>query len=407
MCKRSSLFNVCSTYQRVSDFNSDIGGMFLTKLPNTGDSIFSVMTRLAITHNAINLAQGFPDFQPSAELVNKVYEAMQSGHNQYAPMPGLMALRQELAKKTQAVYKQKIDPESDITITAGATQAIFTAIAAFVAPDQEVICFDPAYDCYAPAIKVQSARPIHLPMHWDGKVFSYDWDQLRARINTRTRMVILNNPHNPTGAVLLQSDLDKLADLMRNTEIVVLADEVYEHMVFDKITHLSMLTHPELRERAVVVSSFGKTYHNTGWKLGYVLAPEKLMKEFRKVHQFNVFSVNTPVQWAYAEFLKTDKSYEQLPAFYQQKRDFFLKLVKNSRFDFVPTSSTYFQMARYNKISELGDMEFTAMLVKEKGLAVIPISPFVQGNDIPGLVRFCFAKNDDTLQKAAEVICAI
>jgi methionine aminotransferase len=381
--------------------------MFLTKLPNTGNSIFSVMTGLANTYKAINLAQGFPDFQPNPILVDKVYEAMKSGQNQYAPMPGLLDLRQELARKTLLFYKKNVDPETEITITAGATQAIFTAIAAFVSPDQEVICFDPAYDCYAPAIKVQSARPIHLPMFWDGNRFAYDWDQLRARINTRTRMVILNNPHNPTGAVLLKEDLDKLADLLRNTEIVVLADEVYEHMVFDKKTHLSMLTHPELCDRAIVVSSFGKTYHNTGWKVGYAIAPNELTKEFRKVHQFNVFAVNTPVQWAFAAFLKLDKSYEQLPDFYQQKRDLFLNLVKKSRFDFVPTASTYFQLARYNRISSADDMEFTEMLVREKGLAVIPISPFIQSNDAPALVRFCFAKSDETLQKAAEVICAI
>lgn len=381
--------------------------MFLTKLPNTGDSIFAVMTRLANAHKAINLAQGFPDFQPDAALIELVAEGMKADQNQYAPMPGLLALREELARKTLDLYKQQLNPETEITITAGATQAIFTAIAAFVAPDQEVICFDPAYDCYAPAIKVQSARPIHIPMFWDGKVFKYDWDQLRARINTRTRMVILNNPHNPSGAILLKADLDKLADLLRNTEIVILADEVYEHMVFDKKTHLSMLTHPELRERSVVVSSFGKTYHNTGWKLGYVMAPEKLNKEFRKVHQFNVFSVNTPMQWAYAEFMKKDKSYEGLSDFYQQKRDFFLKLIKNSRFDFVPTASTYFQLASYQRISEEDDMTFTDLLVREKGLALIPISPFVQGNDSPALVRFCFAKNEETLQKAAEVICAI
>jgi len=381
--------------------------MFLTKLPNTGDSIFSVMTKLAISHKAINLAQGFPDFQPDAALIEKVYEAMRNGHNQYAPMPGLPGLREELARKTLSFYKQKVDPETEITITAGATQAIFTAIAAFVSPDQEVICFDPAYDCYAPAIKVQSARPIHIPMFWDGSRFKYDWDQLRARINTRTRMVILNNPHNPTGAVLLKADLDKLADLLRNTEIVVLADEVYEHMVFDKQTHLSMLTHAELRKRSIIVSSFGKTYHNTGWKIGYVIAPADLNKEFRKVHQFNVFSVSTPLQWAFAEFLKSDKSYEQLPEFYQRKRDSFLKLVKDSRFDFVPTASTYFQLARYDRISELGDIDFTKMLVKDKGLAVIPISPFIQSNEYPALVRFCFAKSDETLKQAAEVVCAI
>ncbi len=381
--------------------------MFLTKLPNTGDSIFSVMTRLAHAHKAINLAQGFPDFQPDPALMELVSEGMKSGQNQYAPMPGLLSLREQIAVKTRTCYKQKLDPEAEITITAGATQGIFTAIAAFVAPDQEVICFDPAYDCYAPAIKVQSARPIHIPMYWDGKLFKYDWDQLRARINTRTRMVILNNPHNPTGVVLLQSDLDKLADLLRNTEIVVLADEVYEHMVFDKKTHLSMLTHPELRERTVVVSSFGKTYHSTGWKIGYVMATEKLSREFRKVHQFNVFSVNTPMQWAYAEFMKVDKSYEKLADFYQQKRDYFLKQLAGSRFNFVPTASTYFQLASYHGISEQNDMVFTEWLVKEKGLALIPLSPFVQGNKVVSLVRFCFAKNEDTLKKAAEVICGI
>ncbi len=381
--------------------------MFLTKLPNIGDSIFSVMTRMAVEQGALNLAQGFPDFQPDPVLVQMVFEAMKSGHNQYAPMPGLPALREQLAVKTRSHYKQTVNPETEITITAGATQAIFTAIAAFVAPEQEVICFDPAYDCYAPAIKVQGARPIHLPMAWDGKNFSYDWSQLRARINTRTRMVILNNPHNPTGAILTRADLDKLVDLLRNTEIVVLADEVYEHMVFDKQQHLSMLSHAELRERSVVVSSFGKTYHNTGWKIGYVIANEQLSKEFRKVHQFNVFSVNTPMQAAYAQFLATDKSYEQLPAFYQQKRDLFLKLVQKSRFDFVPTHSTYFQLASYQRISEEDDSTFTKWLVKEKGLAVIPVSPFIQANDQPKLIRFCFAKSDETLQKAGEVICAI
>lgn len=381
--------------------------MFLTKLPNVGDSIFTVMTGLANTHGALNLAQGFPDFQPDPELIDLVHQAMQAGHNQYAPMIGLPALREQIAAKTKRFYKQKLHPDKEITITAGATQAIFTSIAAFVAADQEVICFDPAYDAYAPAIKVQGARPIHIPMAFDGREFHYDWDQLRARINTRTRMVIINNPHNPSGAVLTEADFDRLATLLHGSDILVLADEVYEHMVFDGVKHLSMLTHAALRERCLVVSSFGKTYHNTGWKIGYIMGDEKLMKEFRKVHQFNVFSVNTPMQAAYALFLEKDKSYEKLADFYQKKRDLLLKSIEGSRFEWVPTRATYFQLLKYNQISEADDMAFTRQLVEEKGVALIPVSPFVQQPVNLSLVRVCFAKSDATLQQAGALLCKI
>lgn len=381
--------------------------MFLTKLPNVGDSIFTVMTGLANKHAALNLAQGFPDFQPDPALIDLVHQAMQAGHNQYAPMIGLAALREQIAAKTKQHYKQKLHPDKEITITAGATQAIFTAISAFVAPDQEVICFDPAYDAYAPAIKVQGARPIHIPMAFDGQEFHYDWDQLRARINTRTRMVIINNPHNPSGAVLKTADFDRLSTLLQGSDILVLADEVYEHMVFDGVKHQSMLTHEALREKCLVVSSFGKTYHNTGWKIGYIMGDEKLMKEYRKVHQFNVFSVNTPMQAAFAQYLEKDKSYEKLADFYQKKRDLLLKSIAGSRFEWVPTRATYFQLLKFNKISEADDLSFTQQLVQEKGVALIPISPFVQQPPDYSLVRLCFAKNDVTLQQAGELLCKI
>jgi len=381
--------------------------MFLTKLPNTGDSIFSVMTRLAGVHGALNLAQGFPDYQPDEALVELVAKALRDGHNQYAPMPGLADLRTQLSSKTKRVYGYQPNPDVEITVTAGATQAIFTAIAALVSNEQEVICFDPAYDCYAPAIRVQGARPIHIPMEFVGGVYRYNWDMLRARINTRTRMVIINNPHNPAGTVLEKSDLDRIAELLRNTEVAVLADEVYEHMVYDGKQHLSMLAHPELRERSIVVSSFGKTYHNTGWKIGYAIAPDSLMKEFRKVHQFNVFSVNSPMQHAYAKWLETDSSYLKLSEFYQAKRDLFLSSIKSSRFEFLPTAGTYFQLASYAKISDADDVEFAKTLVSEKGIAVIPVSPFLQSGENPKLIRFCFAKSNETLNKAAELICGI
>ena len=377
----------------------------VSKLPNVGTTIFSVMTRLAVESGAINLAQGFPDFQADPALFSAALQAMQSGANQYAPMAGVPALRSAIAAKVTACYGAAYDVEDEITVTAGATQALFTAIAAFVRPGDEVIVFAPVYDSYVPAIETVGGRAV--PVALDFPDYAPDWAQVRARITPRTRMIIVNSPHNPTGSVLSSADLDALAALVHGTGIIVLSDEVYEHIVFDGATHVSCAAHPELAQRSFVVSSFGKTYHITGWKVGYILAPRALTAEFRKVHQFNVFTVNTPVQLALADYMADASRHLGLAAFYQGKRDFFRNAMAGSRFELLPSHGTYFQLARYAAISDLGDAAFCEYLTRDVGVAAIPVSAFFADGRDEHVIRFCFAKNEATLAAACARLAAL
>jgi methionine transaminase len=379
----------------------------ISKLPETTDSIFSVMSRLALTYNAMNLAQGFPDFDPDSQLCELVHRAMKNGRNQYAPMPGLLQLREEIALKTQACYGHLPDAQTEITVTAGATQALFTAIQALVHPGDEVILLDPAYDAYDPAVRLAGGLPIHVPMAFSNGAFHFDWNAVKEAMNPKTKLLLLNHPNNPSGTTLKLDDIKAITNLMQQFPFLVLSDEVYEHMVFDDQPFLSLFRFPEIRQRCMVVSSFGKTYHSTGWKIGYIIGPALLSNEFRKVHQFNVFSVNTPMQQAYADFLSVDKSYEQLPSFYQQKRDLFLDILQNSRFKFVPTEATYFQLADYSDIAQDNDIDFTQQLVADKKLSLIPLSPFMAVDKQYKLVRFCFAKSDSFLKSAGDLICQL
>ena len=378
---------------------------FASKLPNVGTTIFSVMTRLAVESGAINLAQGFPDFQADPALFAAAMRAMQGGANQYAPMAGMPALRTAIAGKVAACYGVVYDVEDEITVTAGATQALFTAIAAFVRPGDEVIVFAPVYDSYIPAIETVGGRAV--PVALDFPDYAPDWARVRARITPRTRMIIVNSPHNPTGSVLSPADLDALADLARGNDLIVLADEVYEHIVFEGARHVSVAAHPELAARSVIVSSFGKTYHVTGWKVGYTLAPRALMAEFRKVHQFNVFSVNTPCQLALADYMGDAGRHEGLAAFYQQKRDFFREQLAGSRFELLPCRGAYFQLARYDRISNMPDREFAEWLTRSAGVAAIPVSAFHPDGRDDHVVRFCFAKQESTLAAAGERLCRL
>lgn len=373
-----------------------------SKLPTVGTTIFTVMSKLANEHNAINLSQGFPDFNASDELVELVHKYMKQGHNQYAPMPGVMALREAIAEKTEELYSAQYDPETEVTITAGATQAIFTAIAAIIREGDEVIIFEPAYDCYQPAIELNGGKTIYLQLK--APKYNIDWDEVKKVINHRTKMIIINTPHNPTGSILNANDMSKLEKLTKNTDIIIVSDEVYEHIIFDGYEHQSVTRYPKLAERSFVISSFGKTYHTTGWKIGYCIAPKNLMAEFRKVHQFLVFSSNTPIQYALAEFLKKKKNYTDLGKFYQKKRDYFVKLLKGSRFEFEPATGTYFQLLRYNKITDAKDSEYAIQLIKEAGVASIPISVFYHKPVDNHVLRFCFAKKEETLEKAAEIL---
>lgn len=373
-----------------------------SKLPRTGTSIFAKMSALAIQHNAINLAQGFPDFSCDPELIKLVDKAMKAGHNQYAPLGGVVALREAIVDKTEKLSGAKYDPITEVTVTAGATQALFTAITAFVREGDEVIMFTPAYDCYEPAIELAGGKAVQIDLTLPN--FSIDWNEVKRLINRKTRMIILNSPHNPSGAILSQEDIDTLTKLVSNTDIIILSDEVYEHIVFSGEKHLSIAQFPELAERAMVISSFGKTYHNTGWKMGYAIAPEVLMNEFRKVHQFNVFAVNTPVQFALAEFLKDESRYLGLNDFYEKKRDFFIDAVKGSKFKLIPAKGTYFQLLDYSAISDKHDVEFADELTINHKLASIPISVFYSNEPNTKLLRFCFAKGEDTLKKAAEIL---
>jgi methionine aminotransferase len=373
-----------------------------SKLPKVGTTIFTVMSQLAAEHGAVNLGQGFPDFAVPQRLVDELDRAMRDGHNQYAPMTGIPALRQAIAAKTGRVYGHRPDADTEVTVTSGATEAIFDAIHAVVRPGEEVIVLDPAYDCYEPAIDLAGARAVHVPL--DPRTFAPDWQRVRDAIGPATRMLMINSPHNPSGAMLSAGDMAAIAELLRDTGIVLLSDEVYEHIVFDGARHESVLRHPELRERAFVVSSFGKTYHCTGWKVGYCIAPPALSAEFRKVHQYNVFCTFAPAQHAFAAMIEAEpEHYEQLGAFYQAKRDRFREQLSTTRLKPLPVPGGYFQLVDYSAVSDLDDAAFCRWLTTEHGVAAIPLSPFYETTPTgQRLARLCFAKNEATLDAAIE-----
>ncbi|MBC7616830.1 MAG: methionine aminotransferase [Pedobacter sp.] len=371
-----------------------------SKLPSVGTSIFTVMSKLAQEHNAINLSQGFPDYPVPEKLINCVTEALKSGHNQYAPMSGIPALRALVSEKINQYYQANYDSETEITITAGGTQAIFTALAATINAGDEVIIFEPAYDCYSPAVKLLGGLVKPFELH--GPDYEIDWDMVKKLFSANTKMIILNSPHNPTGSVLSKKDIDALIKLTKNTDILILSDEVYEHIIFDDIKHQSVALYPELRERSYIVASFGKLLHTTGWKIGYCLAPAKLMLEFRKVHQFNVFSVNTPMQVGIANYLKSENIYDELSIFFQQKRDLFRSLLSQTNFKLLPCKGSYFQCVSYAHFSDEKDKDMAKRLTIEHGVASIPVSAFYTKNTDDKILRFCFAKSQDTLEKAVE-----
>ena len=373
-----------------------------SKLPNLGTTIFTKMSKLAQEHNAINLSQGFPDFPPDQKLLELVKQGLDENHNQYAPLAGLISLRKTLAEKLYKSYGSRYSAEEEITITAGATQAIFTAISAFIRQDDEVIVFKPAYDCYEPAIELYGGKPILVEMK--APTYKIDWQEVSAKITSKTKMIVINTPHNPSGTVLEQEDLVQLQQLVENTNILILSDEVYEHLIYDDKKHQSVARFPKLAERSLITYSFGKTFHVTGWKVGYCVAPEELMKEFRKVHQYNVFCVNHPMQWALNEYLQKPDHYLELSTFYQEKRDYFLQQIKNSRLELIPAQGTYFQTASYKNITTEKDTDFALRLIKEKGLATIPVSVFNKDQKDELMLRFCFAKKKETLAKAAAII---
>jgi methionine aminotransferase len=373
-----------------------------SRLPDVGTTIFTVMSALAAERGAVNLGQGFPDFHCDPALVDAVADAMRQGLNQYPPMTGIPALRSAVADKVEKVYGHRYDPDREITVTAGATQGILTAVLCCVHPGDEVIVIEPAYDSYVPAIQLAGGVPVYVQMDVSSAGYAVPWDAVAAAITPRTRLIMINSPHNPTGTVLRRADLDKLAQIVEGTDILLLSDEVYEHMVYDGQRHESVCRHPRLAARAFVVSSFGKTYHVTGWKIGYVAAPAALMAEFRKVHQFNVFTVNTPVQHGIAKFMENPAPYLELPAFYQKKRDLFRNGLANTRFKLLPSDGTYFQCVDYSAISDLPEAEFSTWLTTEIGVAAIPVSAFYHEARESGIVRFCFAKRDETLELALQ-----
>lgn len=378
-----------------------------SKLPQVSTTIFTVMTRMAQQYNAINLSQGFPDFDCPAYLRERVAHHLNDRKNQYAPMTGVDQLREEIANKVNTLYQCPVDMDREVTVTSGATEALYDAIQAFVGNGDEVIMFDPAYDSYDPSVRLAGGIPVHLPLTRPD--FQIDWQLLSDSINDRTRMIIINSPHNPCGSVLTSADLDQLAALIRDKNIVVLSDEVYEHMVFDGGDHQSVLRHPELREKSIAVFSFGKTYHATGWKAAYCVAPDDIMSEFRKVHQFVTFTSTSFIQYAIADFMRDCPSHhEELPDFYQTKRDTFNQLISSSRFQFTPSAGTYFQCVDYSTISDLPDREFVDWLCQEKKLAAIPLSPFYENPPADSrIIRFCFCKDDSTLEQAADIICQL
>ncbi len=377
-----------------------------SKLPKVGTTIFSVMSQLAIEHKAVNLGQGFPDFDGPQSLRDALASAMNMAHNQYAPMTGIVQLREQIALKSEKLYGCRVNANTEVTVTSGATEALFAAIAACVRSGDEVIVLDPCYDSYEPAIELSGGRAIHIPLRLPD--FSVDWQRVKDAVTPKTRMILVNSPHNPSGAVFSPADLDTLAEITRGSEILVLSDEVYEHIVFDGLVHQSVLRHAELAARSFVVSSFGKTYHCTGWKVGYCIAPASLSAEFRKVHQYLTFCTFQPAQWAFAEVLERDpQHYLDLPRFYQAKRDRFRALLAQSKFKLQPVSGAYFQLVDYSAISDKDDLTFCEWLIREAGVAAIPVSAFYETPPNSRLIRFCFAKNDDTLAAAAERLCLL
>lgn len=375
---------------------------FKSKLPKVTTSIFSVMSRMAKEYNAINLSQGFPDFNSDSYLINLVNEYMKAGYNQYAPMEGDLSLRQNISDKIYTLYAQNYNPDNEITITAGATQAIFTAIAATVNKGDEVIMFTPAYDCYEPTITLFGGIPISISLQ--APDFKIDWNLVSEKISQKTKLIIINSPHNPTGSILEKEDLQELAKLVANTNIFILSDEVYEHIVFDGLKHQSVALNKTLASRSFIVASFGKTFHNTGWKVGYCVAPKELTIAFRQIHQYLVFSVNHPVQKALARYLENPEHYTSLSLFYQKKRDLFLALLQESRFKITPSKGTYFQLLDYSNISSLSDIEFSKNLTKKHQVATIPISVFSKTKADYKMIRVCFAKQEKTLLKAATIL---
>ena len=380
-------------------------GRITSKLPNVGTTIFTVMSRLAAEHNAINLSQGFPDFDCAKELRDLVTKYINAGLNQYPPMAGVMRLRERIAEKSASLYGAAYDPEHEVTVVPGATYGIFTAVTTLVRPGDEVILFEPAYDSYGPAVEVNGGIPVYVPLRYPE--YSIDWQQVQRAITPKTRAMIINTPNNPTASVFSGEDMRMLEGMLRGTDVVVISDEVYEHIVFDGHQHQSVARFPGLVERSFVVSSFGKTYHVTGWKMGYVLAPRELMNEFRKVHQFNVFVTNGPLQHVLAEYMENPDAYLSLAAFYQKKRDFFLEGLKASRFRPLPSRGTFFQNLCYDAISEEKDTDLAVRLTKERGVASIPVSVFYREPPGHRVLRFCFAKSEETLARGAEILCKI
>lgn len=377
----------------------------LSKLPQVGTTIFTQMSALAAEHAAINLSQGFPDFPIDDALIERVAYFMRKGHNQYAPMAGVAPLREAIAAKITGMWGYTPDAAQEITITSGATEGLYAVIAALIRPGDEALVLDPAYDSYAPAVALQGGKPVHIALQYPN--FRPDWEAIGNSISPRTRLIITNTPHNPTGSTWAEEDLLQLEELAIRHNLLVLSDEVYEHLIYDGRQHQSVLLRPKLRERSAAVFSFGKTFHATGWKAGYVVAPPALSAEIRKVHQYLTFSTHTPTQLALADYLQISENYEQLPQFYQQKRDLFLELLKGSRFKPLPCEGTYFQLLDYSAISTRPDVEMAHWLTVEKGVAAIPISVFYVDKQDNNLLRFCFAKQEETLRKAAELLCKI
>jgi methionine aminotransferase len=372
----------------------------ISKQPHIGTTIFTIMSKLASDVGSLNLAQGFPSFDCSPELTDLVNFHMKKGHNQYAPMSGVAVLKEVIAEKTANLYGVNYETESEVTVVSGATEALYSAITAVVCPQDEVIIFEPAYDSYAPSVELNGGVPVYVAL--EPSHYQIDWDLVRQKFTPQTKLIIVNTPHNPTGKLLTKHDLDQLANLVKNTSIFILSDEVYEHITFDGMPHLSVMTNPILRERAFICGSFGKTFHITGWKIGYCLAPKALSAEFRKTHQWITFSTNTPIQYALADFLKKPEYYLNLPNFYQKKRDKFLACIKNSRFSFLPTQGSFFQIVNYQAITEENDYELAIRLTKEIGVASVPISVFYSQKNDYKMLRFCFAKDDEILERAGE-----
>ncbi|RXK83881.1 methionine aminotransferase [Filimonas effusa] len=372
----------------------------ISKLPDVGTTIFTVMSQLAASYNAVNLGQGFPDFPMDSQLTDLVNKAMKNGFNQYAHTSGFMPLREKVAEKAAKLYQANINADTQITITPGGTYAIYTAITTVLQPGDEVIVFEPAYDSYVPNIVINGAVPVFIPLRYPS--YSIPWEEVKQKVSPKTRMIIINSPHNPTGSVLSADDMQQLQDVTRDTDIFIVSDEVYEHLIFDNIRHESVLRYPELLERSFVCFSFGKTYHCTGWKLGYCISSPALMAEFRKVHQFNSFSSNTPVQVALAEFLQYEEAYLSLGQFLQHKRDYFLQLMEPTGFKPLPSHGSYFQCFSYGHMTDMPDRDFAIKLTKEAGVATIPVSAFYRSNGDHKVLRFCFAKKASTLETAAK-----